>query len=109
MDQVRFQLDMEPESIWELKGSFGHPEDEEYVRQQLRDGNEWAWCRVHVRATWWDRRTGREYEGDDYLGGCSYGSEEDFKQPGGYYDDMKAQAYADLVAKYEAGQSEDED
>jgi hypothetical protein len=36
------------------------------------------------------------YEGYDYLGGCSYGSEEQFKHPDGYYPDMKARALENL-------------
>jgi hypothetical protein len=44
--------------------------------------NEWAWCCVKVTA----KLAG--FEGHDYLGGCSYNDEKDFKQ-GGYYEDMK--------------------
>lgn len=63
------------------------------IYDQLERGNQWAWCTVKVTAKW------REFEGTDYLGGCSYKSEKDFTQPGGYYDDMKLEALADLNAK----------
>ena len=32
------------------------------------------------------------FEGSDCLSCCSYESEEQFRQPGGYYDDMKGTA-----------------
>jgi len=65
-------------------------EQEHWVRRQLREGNEWAWCTVKVSASW------NGLTAEDYLGCCSYESAEDFKQPGGYYDDMKAEAAAEL-------------
>lgn len=52
--------------------------------------NEWAWCCVRVVASW------RGIEGDDYLGACSYSSEEEFMKEG-YYEDMKERAYEDLI------------
>ena len=56
-----------------------------WINAELESGNEWAWCQVRVVARY------GAFEGTDYLGGCSYRSEEDFKA-GGYYEDMKAQA-----------------
>lgn len=57
-------------------------EAEAEVRKQLAAGNEWAWFCAHVVVTWHGLRA------EQYLGCCSYHSEEDFKAPGGYYDDM---------------------
>jgi hypothetical protein len=37
------------------------------------DHNLWAWCCARVRATW------RGFAGEAYLGGCSYDSEDDFR------------------------------
>ena len=51
------------------------------IREQLENGNEWAWCAVEVLATW------EGLEASDHIGACSYSSEADFKT-GGYYDDM---------------------
>lgn len=51
----------------------------------------WAWASVRVRASY------RGLHGDDYLGCCSYDSEADFTQPGGYYDDMRETALDRLV------------
>ena len=56
------------------------------IRAQLARGNEWAWCVVRVTARWMG------YEGHDYLGGCSYGSEAEFTREDGYYQDMRARA-----------------
>lgn len=65
-------------------------EDENRIIADLESGNEWAWCCVKVTATW------NGFTGKDYLGCCSYASEDDFKVEGGYYDDMKQQALEDL-------------
>jgi hypothetical protein len=65
---------------------------EDYIRAELERGNEWAWCCAHVRAECED------FTGDAYLGGCSYGSAEEFKAPGGYYADMCQEALDDLRA-----------
>lgn len=71
-------------------------ECEEWILGQLRDGNEWAWCAVTVRATW-TAPSGREYRGEDRLGCCSYESERDFVRDG-YYTGMVDGAIADLNA-----------
>lgn len=55
--------------------------EEDKVIQRLDDGDVWAWCSIEVRGIW------EGLTASDYLGGCSYDSEEDFKR-GGYYDDM---------------------
>lgn len=65
-------------------------ECEDKILEDLDSGNPWAWCVVRVTATY------KGIRGVDYLGGCCYASEEDFKQPNGYYDDMKANAFDDL-------------
>lgn len=62
---------------------------EEWIAEQLEQGNEWAWCMVRVTAKWED------FVGTAYLGGCSYEDEESFKE-GGYYDDLRAEALNDL-------------
>jgi hypothetical protein len=65
-------------------------ETAEWITDQLDSGNEWAWCTVKVTASW------KSHEGEAYLGGCSYKSEEDFKEPGGYWEQMKEEALDDL-------------
>ena len=77
---------------------FTDPDDAAFCHNQLARGNMWGWCCAHVMAKF-TTDEGEEIVGDDWLGGCSYLSEEDFKQPGGYYDDMKKEAYAELCKK----------
>lgn len=97
---VRITLNCEAEDRT-YKGEFerenGQPdrEIEEWIAQELRSGNEWAWCQVHIVV-----RFG-ELKGEDWLGGCSYKSREDFEQPGGYYDSMINEAVEDLAKEIE--------
>lgn len=60
------------------------------IRRQLERGNDWAWCSVVVTAAW------KGFTGHSYLGGCSYRSEAEFCQAGGYYLDLKKDALNDL-------------
>jgi hypothetical protein len=69
-------------------------ETEEWILSELDSGNVWAWCTVEVRA---------EYAGivgKDFLGCCSYLSEEDFKKDV-YFEDMKKEAFRNLVNQLE--------
>jgi hypothetical protein len=92
---VDFTITCEPEQI-SIRGNCSAIDDEtdnateQWIIEQLESGNEWAWCCVKVAASW------EGYKGVDYLGGCSYESEESFREPGGYYDDMKIEALDDL-------------
>jgi hypothetical protein len=68
-----------------------------WIKAELDRGNEWAWCCAHVRVT---------YKGiikaDDYLGGCSYKSEADFRaveSDGGYFDGMVETCIDEINAK----------
>lgn len=63
---------------------------EQYVLDQLKNGNELAWCTIEVKAS---------FEGincSDYLGCCSYSSFKEFEN-GGYYSDMVDQAIDGLA------------
>jgi hypothetical protein len=99
-----YTLTIEPEDD-DPKGHFASGDDVEdrktvqWIRDELNAGNEWAWFRAKVTATHPDVEG---LEGVDYLGACSYTSAEDFKTPGGYYDDMKTQAADELVKKMRA-------
>ena len=53
------------------------------IYADLEAGNDWAWCSVKVTVNW-----GVMFEASDYLGSCSYASEDDFIKNSGYYDDM---------------------
>ena len=50
--------------------------------EEAQTQNEWKWCIVEVKGEF----NGLEFS--DYLGGCSYESEEEFIKTSGYYKDM---------------------
>lgn len=114
-DEVTFDIRMEPdpEQIDGNASAIDPVTDKEivdHIKEELRNGNDWAWCQVQVVASYVDD-DGNEYTGESsWLGGCSYESERDFidsksqitDQQGnvthsGYYDDMKKEAYEDLL------------
>ena len=76
-------------------------EAEEWVRSELDAGNDWAWGVVRVTAV----HPGLPFVGKAYLGACSYASQEDFER-GGYFEDMKAEALADLECQIAAVRAE---
>lgn len=99
---IRIELSCEPEDM-RIEGNASaidpvtDAETVASIKAQLAAGNEWAWCTAHVRVT---------YKGiisaDDYLGGCSYGSEADFRDTesdGGYFDNMVDTCLAEINAK----------
>ncbi len=96
-DEVSFHIETFPEDV-PIRGNCSAVDEEtdkkaeQWIRNQLRRGNEWAWCRVRVVAHW------KGVEGDDHLGCCSYRSEKDFCAPDGYLPQMKVEALANLNA-----------
>lgn len=69
---------------------------EDAILERLERGDVWAWACVEVRASW------DLYDGSDYLGACSYDSEEDFRQQGDYFDDMVDEALEVLAGRIES-------
>lgn len=65
---------------------------EREILSRLGRGDEWAWFCARVTVSW------GSFSATDYLGCCSYESEEDFKK-GGYYDDMVSEALGELNRK----------
>ena len=65
-------------------------EVERDIFARLEQGDAWAWAAVTVIVAW------GSFEGRAYLGCCSYTDENDFKQTGGYFDDMVAEALDEL-------------
>lgn len=63
---------------------------EQEILQRLDQGDLWAWAAVMVEVSW------QCFRGSACLGCCSYESEEDFRAPGGYFDDLVEEALADL-------------
>lgn len=70
-------------------------EAEQRVLKQLESGNQWSWCCVEVRAFLPGMP---DVYGVDFLGCCSYSSEEEFKNDA-YFSDMKNTAKEDLLTK----------
>ena len=94
-DKVTYTVECLPEDM-PVEGNAMSSGDDQYdkeveesISNDLDSGNPWAWCVVKVTAEW------NGLKGVDYLGGCSYKSEYDFRQDG-YYEDMKDQALQDL-------------
>ncbi len=95
-EEVTVRLQAEPESI-PVEGNACASGDDDFDREvehnilcRLQQGDLWAWAAVTVVVSW-----GR-FEGRAHLGCCSYADEEDFRQPGGYFDDMVAEALEEL-------------
>jgi hypothetical protein len=102
IEQVEFTIQCMPEDI-PIKGNAIVSGDDEYDKEvendlieQLENGNEWAWCAIKVTACY------KGQEGTDYLGGCSYKSKKDFIESNDYYQDMRQQAYDELIAQLES-------
>lgn len=106
IEDVTVTLRAEPEEI-PIKGSFATGDDagdraiEQDIQQRLKNDDEWAWFCAAVEVRWGD------YSATEYLGCCSYDSEQDFRASD-YFDDMVnaaldelnnqvQEAYADLA------------
>jgi hypothetical protein len=60
--------------------------DLERVYSELSLGNRWAWCCVKVTVSW------HGFTGEDYLCGCSYADEAEFRADSHAFDCMRANA-----------------
>lgn len=63
--------------------------------EEARTSNVWKWCMVEVKGTY------KGLESSEYLGGCSYDSEEDFINNSEYYNDMCEAVLSDLQKQVE--------
>jgi len=105
-EDVDYALTAKPDEdspVWERPTSsradgLGHDEMMADRKRRYKSGDTLAWCVTTVTARWTDAE-GTAHEGHDSIGGC-YNSER-FKQPGGYYDAMKSEAYDDLLRNIE--------
>lgn len=112
-EEVAFEIELTPEDDApenHFQVAMDNEEDAELDRRMIDDiqrrlewGDLWAFCTVCVSASWASPDTDEEFTGNDYLGGCSYRNEADFKQPGGYYQDMQKRAYEDLMEQIKSG------
>jgi len=82
--------------------------EEDAIIRRLDSGDLWAWCCVKVTATLECTSQRKGYVptdvslvGVDYLGGCSYRNEGDFRE-GGYFADMKENALEHLQSQVDA-------
>ena len=87
VELIREEEDTEP--------VFDDPADRAQVISDYTAGNYWAWFCAHVKVSWGD------FEAEDWLGQCSYASEEDFKN-GEYYDDMINTCVGEIADRIEA-------
>jgi len=99
--ECTFSLSVEESDI-PVRGnalSSGDDKEDERVENEiiarLDDGDAWAWADVTVVCYW------NGFTGTDSLGGCCYTDEADFRQPGGYFDDMKVSAHQNMCHKIE--------
>jgi len=101
---VTYKLAILEEDL-QVRGNVVASEDEDYDKKcedeilaRLDRGDIFAWFTAKVTATY--AVDSFIFEGEDFLGGCSYKDEEDFKQ-GGYYESMKQEALRCLIEELE--------
>jgi hypothetical protein len=99
---INYSLDVVPDDM-PIEGNALASGDDELdatvereIAERLARGDVWAWCIVAVTAEY------KGFTGVVHLGGCSYRDEEDFKQEGGYYEDLKREARDSLLADLRA-------
>jgi len=63
------------------------------ILARLETDDAWAWATVRVSVAF------DGFEADEYLGGCSYADETDFRTPGGYFDDMRDAVLDEIVER----------
>lgn len=104
--QVRYDLSIDAENERPANVFQDDPETVQWIMAELRRGNLYAWFSARCTARWTDSEE-RDYFGLAYLGCCSYKSREDFMEPGGYWDDMKSEAYDELIKQVRKRREED--
>jgi hypothetical protein len=93
-------VECEPE-MQSVRGAFATGEDEldrqleSEIQDRIDRGDEWAWCCVRVTVELAGIKVA-----SSWLGGCSYDSEAQFREVGGYFDDLRAEAFSELRARF---------
>lgn len=96
--EATITIEVEPEQE-EISGYYASGEDEldrqleAELIERSNSGDTWAWCCVRVHAS-----IGGVEASSSWLGACSYEDEKNFRESGGYFDDMKQEALAALEA-----------
>jgi len=95
-EEVDIRLEAEPEFV-PVEGNACASGDDAFDREvehnilcRIQQGDVWAWAAVTVTVSW------GPFSASDHLGCCSYADEDDFRQPGGYFDDMVDEAIEEL-------------
>jgi len=88
--QIEIIVEDETFSAHEQLGECMSKEEIDSLLDEARNVNVWKWCMVEVKGTY------KGLTASEYLGGCSYESEEDFKNDSGYYEDMVNAVISDL-------------
>ena len=95
-EEIALRLKAEPEFVPVEGNAMASGDDtfdqevEHVIVRRVQQGDVWAWAMVTVTVSW-----GR-FSASDHLGCCSYADEKDFRQPGGYFDDMVDEALGEL-------------
>lgn len=98
LDQCAITLHVEQDDIPVRGNAMASGDDldkkvEDDILRRLDCGDIWAWADVTVTISF------HGLSASDYLGGCSYGSEKNFRESSGYFDDMCAEALTNLNAQ----------
>ena len=95
-EEVAISLKAAPEFV-PIEGNASASGDDAFDQEvegsilcRVEQGDVWAWAAVTVTVSW------GPFSASDHLGCCSYADEEDFRQPGGYFDDMVDEALEEL-------------
>ena len=95
-EETTIRLDAEPEHIPVEGNAIASDDDafdqeiERNILSRLHQDDIWAWAAVTVTVSW------GPFAASNHLGCCSYVDEDDFRQPGGYFDDMVDEALEEL-------------
>ena len=97
MPKMTYTLEAERDCYDEIEGSFALGDDDldrkevARIKRRYAAGDRWAWCITRVTV-----ECGSFTGESDWLGGCSYASEEDFKKSD-YYKGMQREARENLL------------
>ena len=97
MTTIAYTLEAEHDYYDEIEGSFASGDDDldrkevARIKRRYTAGDRWAWFATRVTV-----ECGSFTGESDWLGGCSYASEEDFKKSD-YYKGMQREARENLL------------
>lgn len=95
--ELRRLVEVDLTAEWEdqaIEQFFEDPDDVMLIRERMEDGSIWSWAVVKVRVEL------RGMSAESCVGGCSYASEDDFKENGGF-DEMIDECVEELAQDIE--------